>query len=59
MLFSRLAEGEVGLPPFSEQRAAAAALGPLRGIRLASTLRLREIGMLPARLLNLAFGNSR
>jgi type I restriction enzyme, S subunit len=58
MLFSRLADGEMVLPPYSEQEAAGDVLGPIREIRAASTLRLKEIAMLPTRMLRLAFESS-
>ena len=58
MLFNRLADGEMVLPPYSEQEAAGDVLGPVRDIRAASALRLKEIAMLPARMLRLAFENS-
>jgi type I restriction enzyme, S subunit len=58
MLFNRLADGEISLPPYSEQQAASAALAPIREIRAACALRLREIALLPTRMLRLAFENS-
>lgn len=58
MLFNRLADGQMDLPPYSEQQAAGAALAPIREIRAAGALRLKEIAMLPARMLRLAFENS-
>lgn len=58
MLFNRLAEGEMVLPPYSQQKAASNRLAPLRDIRAASALRLKEIAMLPSRILRLAFENS-
>jgi type I restriction enzyme S subunit len=58
MLFNRLADGQVALPPFAVQQAAAAALGPLRGIRSASAARLEEIAKLPNTILSVAFENS-
>lgn len=58
MLFNRLANGEMVLPPYSEQKMAAALLGPIRGIRAVSALRLKEIALLATRILKLAFENS-
>lgn len=55
MLFNRLAEGEMVLPPYSEQKAASEVLGPIREVRAASALRLKEIALLPSRMLRLAF----
>ena len=58
MLFNRLADGAMELPPYSEQRAAGAALAPIREIRAASVLRLKEIAMLATRMLKAPFENS-
>jgi type I restriction enzyme S subunit len=58
MLFNRLADGQVALPPFAVQQAAAATLRPLRGMRSASAARLDEIAKLPSTILSVAFENS-
>jgi type I restriction enzyme S subunit len=57
MLFNRLAEGEVELPPYSVQRRASEALGAVRAMRAAAQGQVSEIKGLPARLLAQAFGS--
>lgn len=57
MLFNRLAEGEIDLPPYAAQVAATRALAELRPMRAAIEAQLREIELLPARLLARAFEN--
>lgn len=51
MLFNRLAEGEIALPPYPVQQAASWALAELRPMKAAIEVRLREIERLPQRLL--------
>lgn len=55
MLFNRLAEGEIALPPYPVQRAASRALAELRPMKAAVEARLREIERLPQRLLAQVF----
>lgn len=55
MLFNRLAEGEINLPPYSVQLAASQALAELRPLKQGIEARLRDIELLPARLLDNAF----
>lgn len=55
MLFNRLAEGEILLPPLSAQESASAALRELRPLRTGIEKRLQQIGLLPQRLLAQAF----
>lgn len=57
MLFNRLAEGEIDLPPLAVQRIASAALKELKPLRIGIERKLREIDLLPQRLLARAFGN--
>lgn len=56
MLFNRLAEGQVELPDFAEQKKASAALKELRPLRRAIDQQLREINLLPKKILAQAFG---
>lgn len=56
MLFNRLAEGEITLPPYPVQVAASRALAEIRPMRQRIQAQLREIEQLPARLLAQAFG---
>ncbi len=58
MLFNRLAEGKIALPPFSVQIATSRTLAELRLMRKHIEAQLREIDQLPARLLAEAFGQS-
>lgn len=51
MLFNRLAEGEIVLPPYPVQQAASRALAELRPMKKSIEARLREIEQLPQRLL--------
>jgi type I restriction enzyme S subunit len=51
MLFNRLAEGEIVLPPYPIQQAASRALAELRPMKQSIEARLREIERLPQRLL--------
>lgn len=55
MLFNRLAEGEIALPPYPVQQAASRALAELRPMKTAVEARLREIERLPQRLLAQVF----
>ena len=55
MLFNRLAEGEIALPPYLVQQAASRALAELRPMKAAIEARLREIERLPQRLLAQVF----
>jgi type I restriction enzyme S subunit len=57
MLFNRLAEGEIALPPCPVQQAASRALAELRPMRQGIQARLREIERLPQRLLAKVFDN--
>ena len=51
MLFNRLAEGEISLPPYPVQQAASRALAELRPMKRSIEARLLEIEALPQRLL--------
>jgi type I restriction enzyme S subunit len=55
MLFNRLAEGEIELPPYEVQLAASKALAEIRPMMATVEARLREIEKLPSRLLAQAF----
>lgn len=55
MLFTRLAEGEIELPDFTVQQKASAALKELKHMRSAIEQNLREIDLLPQKLLAQAF----
>jgi type I restriction enzyme S subunit len=55
MLFNRLAEGSIELPPFGAQVAASKALAEIRPMKTAAEAQLREIEKLPSRLLAQAF----
>lgn len=55
MLFNRLSEGEITLPPYPVQQAASRALAELRPMKAAIEARLREIERLPQRLLAQVF----
>lgn len=57
MLYNRLAEGEIDLPPYPAQVAASQSLAEIRPMRAAIEAQLREIELLPARLLAQAFEN--
>ncbi|MBL8435242.1 MAG: restriction endonuclease subunit S [Zoogloea sp.] len=55
MLFNRLAEGEITLPPLHVQQAGSQALAEIRPLKTHIEKQLREIERLPARLLAQAF----
>lgn len=55
MLFNRLAEGEIALPPYSDQKRASAALRELKPLKRAIESRLLEISLLPQKILSAAF----
>ena len=55
MLFNRLAEGAIELPSFTEQEKASVALKELRPLRQAIEQQLREIDLLPQKILTQAF----
>ena len=55
MLFNRLAEGEITLPPLHVQQAASQALAEIRPLKTHIEKQLREIELLPERLLAQAF----
>jgi len=55
MLFNRLAEGEIELPSFAEQQNASQALKELRPLRRAIEQKLRDIDLLPKKILAQAF----
>lgn len=55
MLFNRLAEGEIKLPSFAAQQKASAALKTLKPMRKAIEQQLRDIDLLPQKILALAF----
>lgn len=57
MLFNRLAEGSIELPSFMEQEKASLALKELRPLRRAIEKKLREIDLLPQKILAQAFEN--
>lgn len=55
MLFNRLAEGEIALPPYPIQVVASQALAEIRPMKRRLEAQLREIELLPVRLLAEAF----
>lgn len=55
MLFNRLAGGEINLPPYSAQKAASKALAEICPMQASVEAQLREIELLPARLLAQVF----
>lgn len=55
MLFNRLAEGSIDLPPFAVQARISEALAELRPLRAQAIARARELERLPALLLERAF----
>ena len=55
MLFNRLAEGEIALPPYPVQQAASRALAEVRPMKQRIEAQLRDIELLPARLLAQVF----
>lgn len=58
MLFNRLAEGEIELPPYPVQQKASRALAELRPMKAKIEAQLQEIELLPSRLLAQAFDQS-
>ena len=56
MLFNRLAEGEISLPPYEVQVAASKALADIRPLKTHVEAQLRDIELLPSRLLAAVFG---
>jgi hypothetical protein len=59
MLFNRLAEGSIGLPPIEVQRRASAALAEIRPLRSRALARARELDRLPSMLPERVFGPGR
>ena len=57
MLFNRLAEGEIALPPYEVQVKASQALADIRPLKTHIEAQLRDIELLPSRLLAQAFDN--
>lgn len=55
MLFSRLAEGQISLPPYRIQQTASKALAAIRPLRASIESQLQEIELLPVRLLAQVF----
>ena len=55
MLFNRLAEGKISLPPIAVQRKASKALAAIRPMKLKLEAQLRDIELLPSRLLAQVF----
>ena len=55
MLFNRLAEGTILLPPYQEQLRASKALTTLRPVKSAIQKQLKDLNKIPERLLALAF----
>lgn len=55
MLFNRLVEGEIDLPPYDVQVSASQALAELKPMRTAIEAQLREINLLPGKILAKAF----
>lgn len=55
MLFNRLAEGKIELPSFSAQERASHALRELKSLRVATERKLKDINLLPQKLLAQAF----
>ena len=55
MLFNRLAEGGIALPPYPVQVAASQALAEIRPLKKRVEAQLRDIDLLPSRLLAQAF----
>lgn len=55
MLFNRLAEGTINLPYYEDQRRASEALKELKGLKLSIEKQLKEIDIMPSRLLSQAF----
>lgn len=59
MLFNRLAEGEIDLPPYEVQLAASQALATIRPLKTQVEAQLRDIELLPSRLLAQVFDNQK
>jgi type I restriction enzyme S subunit len=57
MLFNRLAEGVILLPPYQEQLKASKALATLKPMKFAIQTQLKDLNKIPERLLALAFEN--
>jgi len=57
MLFNRLAQGAIELPSFAEQKKVSAALKELRPLRRAIEQQLREIDLLPKKILAETFNS--
>ena len=55
MLFNRLAEGEIALPPYAVQLAASQALAEIRPLKKQVEAQLQDIELLPSRLLAQVF----
>jgi len=55
MLFNRLAEGKIELPSFSAQERASHALRELKSLRVATERKLKDINLLPQKILAQAF----
>lgn len=58
MLFNRLAEGKIDLPPYPIQQVASRALAEIRPMKKQVELQLQSIELLPARLLAKAFNET-
>lgn len=58
MLFNRLSEGNIELPPYDVQLAASQALAQIRPMKAAIESQIKEIELLPSRLLAEAFGEA-
>jgi hypothetical protein len=57
MLFNRLAEGSIDLPPFAVQSRTSGALAALRPLRSQAIARAKELEQLPALLLDRVFSS--
>lgn len=58
MLFNRLAEGSILLPPYEEQLRVSKALAQLKSVKSGIQKQLDELNKIPERLLAQAFGNN-
>ena len=58
MLFNRLAEGEIRLPPYAVQVAASQALAEIRPLKKHIEAQRKDIELLPSRLLAEVFGTA-
>lgn len=58
MLFNRLADGKIDLPPYPIQQAASRALAEIRPMKNKVKTQLKDIELLPARLLAAAFNET-